>query len=59
MVNTALLRKSSKTNINKIESEHQKTEYNISLNKAQKKTPTFLLKFFVGDEGFEPPTPSV
>ena len=21
-----------------------------------KKTPTFLLKFFVGDEGFEPPT---
>ena len=24
-----------------------------------KKTPIFLLEFFVGDEGFEPPTPSV
>lgn len=24
-----------------------------------KKTPLFIMEFFVGDEGFEPPTPSV
>jgi hypothetical protein len=30
----------------------------VTIN-SSKKTPTFLLEFFVGDEGFEPPTPSV
>ena len=28
-------------------------------NIRHKKTPLFLTEFFVGDEGFEPPTPSV
>jgi len=41
MVDAAFFSKSSKTNINKIENQHQKTEYNIPENKGKKKLQHF------------------